>query len=175
MPLLVLLPLLVVCIVALVLALLPVSLWQRYRRGHSRRRAQGWVVGVGAWSALLALGLFAVSTAVAGVWVPDAAVHAVGGLAAGGVLGGVGLALTRFESADGQLHYTPNRVLVGLLTALVAARIAVSLWQAAHVAGPASTAWWLQPATLFASGGALLGYAVAYAWGVRARLRRVQA
>lgn len=175
MPLLLLLPLLVLCVVALVLVLLPVSLWQRYRRGHARRRAVGWSVAVNAWTALVALALFGGVVAVAAWWVPGAPAHAAVGVAVGIVLGIVGLWLSRFERDGDALHYEPNRVLVGALTLLVAARIGTGLWQATHVAGPASTHWWLQPATLYATGGALLGYACAFAWGVRQRLRRVAA
>lgn len=173
MPLLLLLPLLALCIVALVLVLLPVSLWQRYRRGHARRRAVGWSVGVNAWTALVALGLFAAVVGIAAWWVPGAPAHAAVGVAVGIVLGIVGLWFSRFERDGEVLHYEPNRVLVGALTLLVAARIAIALWQATHFAGPPSTHWWLQPGTLYASGGALIGYAVAFSWGVRQRLRRI--
>lgn len=173
MPLLLLLPLLALCILALVLLLMPVSLWQRYRRGHARRRAVGWSVGVNAWTALVALALFAGVVAIAAWWVPGAPAHAAAGVATGIALGIVGLWLARFERDGDVLHYTPNRVLVAALTLLVAARIGTALWQATHVAGPPSTHWWLQPATLYATGGALIGYAVAFSWGVRRRLRRV--
>lgn len=171
MPLLLLLPLLALCLAALVIALLPLSLWQRYRRGHARRRAVGWAVGVNAWASLVALTLFAASAAASALWIDGALVHAVGGVAAGAVLGAIGLWLTRFEHDGAQLHYTPNRLLVAALTLLVAARIAVALWRSAHLGDAAPAPWWLQPATLFSTGGALLGYASAYAWGVRRRLR----
>ena len=175
MPLLLLLPLLVVCIVALVIALLPLSLWQRYRRGHSRRRAVGWAVGVNAWGAVVAMVLFAVSAAVSSVWVDGAFAHAAMGVAAGIGVGVAGLWLTHFEHDGLKVHYTPNRVLVLLLTVLVAGRIALGFWQVAHVGAPRGDVWWQQHASLFAFGGLLLGYATTYAWGVRWRVRRALA
>jgi len=175
MPLLLLLPLLVVCIVALVIALLPLSLWQRYRRGHSRRRAVGWAVGVNAWGALVAVMLFAISAGVSTFWIAGAFTHAALGVGAGIVVGLVGLWLTHFEHDGTQVHYTPNRVLVLLLTLLVAGRIALGFWQLAHVAAVRGDAWILQHASLFAFGGLLIGYATTYAWGVRFRVRRALA
>lgn len=172
MPLLLLLPLLVICIIALVIALMPLSLWQRYRRGHSRRRAVGWAIGVNAWSALVAMGLFAISAAVSTVWIEGAATHAAIGVLGGVLVGFVGLWLTHFEHDGTHVHYTPNRLLVLVLTLLVAARIGLGLWQVAHVAAPRGDAWVLQHASLFAFGGLLLGYATTYAWGVRSRVRR---
>lgn len=172
MPLLLLLPLLLVCIVALVIALLPLSLWQRYRRGHARRRAVGWAVGVNAWSALVAMAVFAVSASLSTVWIDGALLHAALGVAAGAVVGVVGLWLTHFEHDGTHVHYTPNRLLVLTLTLLVAARIALGFWQMAHIGAPRGDAWIFQHASLFAFGGLLLGYATTYAWGVRSRVRR---
>lgn len=172
MPLLLLLPLLALCIIALVLALLPLSLWQRYRRGHARRRAVGWAVGVNAWSALVALVLFAASAALSTLWVPGALGHAAAGTLAGVALGIAGLWLTRFDHDGTHVHYRPNRLLVLALTGLVALRIGAGFWQMAHVGDDAPRAWWLTHASLFALGGLLVGYATAYAWGLRQHVRR---
>ena len=172
MPLL-LLPLLVACLVLLWLLLMPLALWQRYRLGRARRRAVRWVATLNAWSLLLSVALFLTGAWVAGHWVDAALAHAGAGLLAGLVLGAVGLGLTRFESTAQGTFYTPNRWLVLALTLVVAARIAYGLYrmEQAWVAG-AHAAWLSQQGGVLAVGGLLLGHYLAYAWGLRWRLRR---
>lgn len=172
MPLL-LIPLLFLGLLALWAVLLPVSLVQRYRMGKRPRRAHGWVVATNAWLLLVSAGLFAASAWLASPWIEGALPYAAGGLALGVALGIVGLWTSRFEWRDGSLHYTPNAWLVLLLAILVAARIGLGLWQLLsrwRDAGlPALLA---DHASLFAAGGLLLGYALAYAWGLKRRLGR---
>jgi hypothetical protein len=154
--------------VALWVLLLPLTLWARYRAGRARRRAQAWVVRANAWLLVVSLALFALSAWIAGHWAPQALRDAALGALGGGALGIVGLWLTRFEREAGALVYTPNRWLVLGLTGLVAVRLLAGLWLAWH--GDGASSGWLQAGSLFAVGGVLLGYYLAYTWGLRARL-----
>lgn len=177
MPLL-LIPAIALLALALALALLPVGLWQRYRSGRARRRARP------AWVTLSLLGLtlsalmLLAGAALAGIWIEGAGWNAALGLLAGALLGWLGLALARFEAGAGQLYYTANAWLVGALSLLLAARIALAGWQAWHRAfddRPASLPWpWLaDPASLWAVGALLLGYHLAFNLGLRRKLRRL--
>ncbi|MGJ4802854.1 DUF1453 domain-containing protein [Luteimonas sp. SDU82] len=177
MPLL-LIPALLLCFVVLLLLLWPLGLWQRYRAGRARRRARpGWVT-FNAAGLLLSSALFLAGAAFAGIWIGGAAWNAGVGLVAGLATGAVGLWLARFEAGNGQLHYIANPWLVLALTLLVAARVALGAWQAWHRAWeglPAPVPWpWLaEPASLWAVGGLLLGYHLAFALGLRRKLRRL--
>lgn len=175
MPLL-LVPLLLIGFVLLWALLLPLGLWQRYRRGRARRRAQPWAVRVNAWLLLGSTALFALTAWLAGHWIDAALRHAAIGLAAGIAIGIAGLWLTRFEWIPGEprLVYTPNRWLVLGLTGLVALRIGYGLlhgWQWWRGSG-GHAAWLAQQGSLLAVGGLLLGHYLAYAWGLRRRLPR---
>lgn len=172
MPLL-LLPLLIACLVLLWLLLMPLALWQRYRSGRSRRRAVRWVATLNAWSLLLSALLFLFGAWVAGYWIDAATAYAGAGLLAGMLLGVVGLALTRFEATSQGVFYTPNRWLALVLTLVVAARIGYGLYrmEQAWAAGAHAT-WLAQQGSVLAVGGLLLGHYLAYAWGLRWRLRR---
>lgn len=177
MPLL-LLPLLLFVGVALLVMLMPLSLWQRYRLGKARRRAVGWQIRLNAWLMLVSSGLFAASALVSGLWIPFAAPAALLGLTVGALLGKLGMVLTRVETdPSGRVHYTPNAVLVLALTGLLVVRLGLAMWQ-----GLARIAWmphppeWMGPlgshASLFGLAGVLLGYALVYAWALRTRLGR---
>jgi hypothetical protein len=173
MPLL-LLPLLVLALMVLWLLLWPFALWQRYRMGRARRRAIAWVAGFNAWSLLVSVLVFLLGACLTGHWVEAALEDAAAGVVAGALLGLLGLALTRFEATPQGLYYTPNRWLVLALTLIVAARIAYSLYrmQQAWVAD-VHAAWLSQQGSVLAVGGLLLGHYLAYAWGLRRRLRRM--
>jgi hypothetical protein len=168
MPVLLLVPLVVLVVVALWALLLPVSLWARYRSGTARRRAQGWVIRANAWLLAASCALYLGSAWISAHWIAHASRDAALGLLAGVATGIVGLWLTRFERGGTTLVYTPNRWLVLALTGLVAARLVAGLWLAWGDAGPADA--WLQAGSLFGVGGVLLGYYLAYTWGLRARL-----
>ena len=175
MPLL-LLPLLVLGVAALWLLLLPLLLWLRYRAGHARRRSPAWVIRANAWLLAGSLPLFLLSAWWATHWAPDALRDAcVGGLI-GALLGLVALWMTRFDAEPRMLVYTPSRWPALLLTLLVAARIAAgAVWGWRRVVGtgaPAPWAEWLQAGGWLGVAGVLFGYALAYAWGLRARLPR---
>jgi hypothetical protein len=173
MPLLLLLPLLVVALIVLWLVFLPLAIWQRYRSGRARRRAVGWVTTINAWSLLVSSAIFLCSAWLSGYWVAAALPFAAGGLAVGVLAGALGLVLTRFESTPQGLFYTPNRWLLLTLTLLILTRLAFGLYRMQQVWGTdAHAAWLSQQGALLGLGGLVLGYYLAYAWGLRARLRR---
>ena len=173
MPLLLLLPLLVVCMVLLWALLMPIALWQRYRQGRARRRARRWAVALNAWSLLVSAVVFLAGAWAAGYWVDAALAHAAAGLLAGMLLGCVGLALTRFEASPQGLYFTPNRWLVLALTLVVAARIGYGLYRMEQAwVADAHASWLAQQGSVLAVGGLVLGHYLAYAWGLRRRLQR---
>ncbi len=175
MPLL-LLPLVVLGLLFLWLVLLPVGLVLRYRRGHARQRAFGWIVASNAWLLLASAVLFLVSAWGSAHWVPQALPWAALGLLGGLVLGVVGVLRTRFEMTPAGFHYTPDRWLALLLTLVVAVRIGLGVWQGiAHLrSGVTADGWLTDAGSLFAVGGLLLGYYLTYAWALRRRWRAWQ-
>lgn len=172
-------PLLVLPVLLLALALawallLPLGLWQRYRRGRARRRLRPWAVRTNAWLLLGSTALFLPGAWLGGYWIDAALMHATLGLLVGVLVGIVGLWLTRFQREDGRLFYTANRWLVLGLTVLVAARIGVGLLQAVRLwnGADARADWLARQGGLLAVGGLLLGHYLAYSWGLRRRLPR---
>jgi hypothetical protein len=175
MPLLLLLPLALLALFAVWLVLLPVSLWARYASGRARRRAQGWVVRGNSWLLAMSLPLFLLSAWAATYWMNDALRDACWGLLIGIGVGFAGVWLTRFERDEKGWVCTPNRWLVLALTTIVAARVFAGLWMAfRHVSGDVSGAFarWLDAGAWTGIAGLFLGYALAYTWGLRARLSR---
>ena len=174
MPLLLLLPLLVIGLVLLWALLLPLLLLQRYRLGKARRRQQPWVASANAWMLLPSSLLFLLGAWISGRWIGDALPWATAGLGVGVVLGIVGLWASQLEHEGDRLYLTPNRWLVLGLTLVVALRIALGIWQGwewwQHGVGP--RAGITGPGSVLGVGGVLLGYYLAMAWGIRARLRR---
>ena len=174
MPLLIV-PLVILVLLALWLLLLPLSLWQRYRLGKARRKAWPWLVRLNSWLLLFSSGLFVASMAITSVWWPGALGYALAGMGAGLLTGIIGLWLSRFEQTPQGLYYTPNPWLVLTLTLLVAARIAmgfVEMWRYWQGRETLSIIPVLDHASLFAVAGLLLGYYLAYTWGLRPRLPR---
>ena len=165
----------VLFVLALV-ALLPLSIVQRFRVGTSRRRARGWLATLNLAGVALSVGLFLAGAAVTSIWVPNAFAYSAAGLAAGGLLGGLGLFLTRWESAPDALHYTPNRWLVLGITLLVTARLAYGFWRGWQTwkAGIEGASWVAVSgaAGSIAAGSVVLGYYLIYWMGVRRRVRR---
>lgn len=163
MPLL-LIPIGFALLVALWLVLLPLGLWQRYRRGRAQRRARPWSARLNLWSWALSVALFLSGSGLAGLWIEHAFMHAAAGALAGMLLGLVGWRLARVEPDGDGLRHTPNAVLVLALTLLLAARIAMGLWQLAHAGDTGAADWLARQAGLLAVGGLLLGHQVGYAW-----------
>lgn len=175
MPLLII-PLLVLLMLATWLLLLPLSLWQRYRHGRARRKAWPWAVRLNEWMLLVSLLLFLAGMALTSLWWPGALLYATGGLGIGLLVGMAGLGLSRFEHTPQGLFYTPNAWLVLALTLLVAARIAmgfVELWRYWQGRDALAMVPALDHASLFSVAGLLLGYYLAYTWGLRRRLPRM--
>ena len=167
-------PLLIIPVIVIlaVIALIPVSLIQRYRMATSRQRARGWLVAVNLTGLVLSAVMFLASAAVTSVWVPNALTYTAAGLAAGCLLGIVGLGLTRWEPSAGALHYTPNRLLVLGITLVVTARLVYGFWRGMHAwrAGMLSDSG---VAGSMAAGAVVLGYYLAYWFGVRRRFKRI--
>lgn len=178
MPLL-LIPLLLLGVVALWALLLPFAILQRYRHGSARRLVQPWMVKANAWLLAISASLFLAGAWIGARWIEAALPHAAIGLVAGIALGLLGVRLSRFEATPRGLYHTPPRWLVLGVTALVAGRIALGLWQAWRYRDPATkdlastTASVLAgQATLLAVAGLLLGYYLGYTLGLRRRLAR---
>lgn len=177
MPILLLALLIALLLLPLVLiVLMPLMLVQRYRMGSARRRARPWMATLSlVLMAISAIG-FLVGAAVTTMWVPHAFSGAAAGIAVGTGLGIAGLVLTRWEATPATLHYTPNRWLVLLVTLMVAARVLYGLWRSWQAAqsGVYGTEMVLAfgiPQSL-AVGGTVIGYYIAYASGVRRRIRK---
>jgi hypothetical protein len=155
------------------LALMPVSLVLRYRASTARRQARGWMAAVNVVGFGISAALFTTAAAMTSFWVPRAFTYTLAGLAGGGVLGLVGLWLSRWEATDGRLHYTPSRWLVLAILLVVASRMAYGLWRAWHAwhAGGATLAG-IGAAGSLAAGAVVLGYFLTYHAGVWRRLRR---
>ncbi len=175
MPLLLALPLALLVFMALMLLLLPLSLWQRFRSGSARRPARAWLVTLNLWLTLASTVLFVVFALVASLWWPGAWWQSGLGLLAGMALGMLGYALTRFETTPVALYYKPNTWLVLALTALVLARLVAGLaqgWQVSVNGQPWPLEGWLSHASLLAVAALLLGYAGMYAALLQRRLQR---
>jgi hypothetical protein len=169
-----LLLLLLLVLPLLVVALMPLILIQRYRMGSARRLARPWVATLHVVLTALSVVLFLTGSAVTAIWVPNAFRGAVLGVMSGLVLGVAGLLLTRWESKPAALHYTPNRWLVLLVTFMVSARVLYGFWRSwkaaeAGIYGSEMVLAFGIPQSL-GVGGAVIGYYVAYALGVRRRI-----
>lgn len=172
MPLLILPVLFILALIVLI----PISIVQRYRVGTSRQRARGWIAALNLGGLSLSAVLFLVSATFTSIWVPDALRYTVAGLATGGLLGIVGLWLTRWEPSIGALHYTPNRLLVLAITLVVAARVIYGFWRGweSWRVGVSGESWFVAAgvASSMAAGAIVIGYYLTYWLGVRRRLKR---
>lgn len=168
-------PLLIIPVIVIlaVIALIPVSLIQRYRMATSRQRARGWLTAVNLAGLVVSAVLFLASAAVTSVWIPNALAYTAAGLLAGCVLGIVGLGLTRWEPSPGALHYTPNRLLVLTITLVVTARLVYGFWRGVD-AWRAGMIADTGVAGSMAAGAVVLGYYLAYWFGVRRRFKRIR-
>jgi hypothetical protein len=175
-PVLLLALLAVVILVPLLLLFLPFSLVMRYRAGTARRLARGWVATTNVVSIAVSVFFLLTTAAVTSVWEPRALPYVLAGLAAGGLLGLVGLALSHWEGTPQGLHFTPNRWLVLAVLLLVGGRIGYGFWRAWNAWGEApDAASWVLAAGVAGSMGAgavVVGYYLVFWWGVRRRFRR---
>ena len=158
------------------IALLPLTLVQRYRVGTTRRPARAWLVAINLVGTAISAALFVAASAITSTWVPKAFTYTLIGLAAGLSLGLLGLALTRWESTPRFLYYTPNRLLVLAVTLIVTARVLYGFWRSWHAwtAGFDYSSWAVESgiAGSMAAGAVVLGYYLAFWMGVRRRLKR---
>lgn len=161
-----------------VIALMPLILLERYRVGTARRQARPWIATLNVIAMIFSAAFFLTAAAVTSLWVPGAVRSAAAGMAAGMVLGGAGLLLTKWEPTAGALHYTPNRWLVLMVTMVVTARVLYGFvrgwmtWQAA--AGSGSFLAGFGVAGSLGAGAAVVGYYLAYGIGLRYRIRTWQ-
>jgi hypothetical protein len=169
---------LAVLVMLIAIALMPLSLVQRYRVGTSRRQARGWFITLNLAGVLLSVAIFLTGAALTNIWVPEAFKYTLAGLALGCALGLVGLLLTRWERAPRSLFYTPNRWLVLAITLVVTARIGYGFWRSwqAWRAAAGDVSWIATSgvAGSMAAGAVVLGYYLTYWFGVWRRLTRLQ-
>jgi hypothetical protein len=169
-------PLLIVAFTVVVIlagiALTPLAVVQRYRRGTARRRASGWIATINSAGLAFSSALFLVGAGLTSLWVPNALTLSAMGFASGCLLGLVGLALSRWELTSGSLHYTPNRWLVLGITVVVTTRLAFGFWRSWHAWDSGSWAAESGVAGSLAAGAIVLGYYLTYWLGVRRRVRR---
>jgi hypothetical protein len=160
----------------LVIALMPFILIQRYRMGTRRRQGRRWMATLNLALMALSVCCFLTGAAITSIWIPNALRGAAAGIVLGAGLGLVGLSLTRWEPTAATLHYTPNRWLVLIVTLMVSARVLYGFWRSwkaaeAGIYGTQMVMAFGIPESL-AVGGAVIGYYIAYAWGVRRRILR---
>jgi hypothetical protein len=176
-------PLLVILIVVLglmlaVVLLMPVALVLRYRAGRARRQARSWVASVNIAALGFSVTLCLAAASAMSFWVPGALVYALGGLAAGVLLGAAGLALTRWEATRNRVHFTPNAWVVLFVTLVVSARLAYGVWRIWHAwhAGFDYDSRIVADGVRgsLAAGGILLGYYFTFWVGVLRQVRRHQ-
>jgi len=153
------------------------SLALRYRAGTARRQARRWVASLNIWMTGFSAVFFLSFTFLLSFWVDSAFRFALIGMGCGGILGLVGLAMTRWESQTQGLFYTPNRWLALLVTLAIAARFVYGWWRATHSGSntPVDQHWLItasgtQLSLAVAAG--LIGYYLVYSVGVRLRLTR---
>lgn len=177
---LLLIPLALLLFVLVIILLMPFSLWQRYRLGKKRRKVWPWLNALNAWLVLVSVLLFFASAWLSNHWLPGARGMAAMGFVAGLALGALNLLVSHRELLSDGYYLTPNALIVLAMTLLIALRIALAIWQMFEHGWdwyPATrdAAWYLQPASLLALGGLLIGHWFVWCWWLRARLRRLPA
>jgi hypothetical protein len=155
------------------------SLALRYRAGTARRQARRWVANLNVWATGFSAAFFLSFTLLLSFWIPSAFRFALIGMGCGGILGLLGLAMTRWESRPNGLFYTPSRWLAVVITVAIAARFVYGWWRATHFGGNASDSQsWLITASgtqfSLAIAAALIAYYLVYSVGVRLRVARYE-
>jgi hypothetical protein len=150
------------------------SLALRYRAGTARRQGRRWVATMNLWVTSFSAALFLCFTFLISFWLGPTLRFALVGMAIGGLLGLLGLILTRWESHPDGFFYTPSRWLALLVMLVIAARLVYGWWRAAHAGS--TTQHWLTSASgtqlSIAVAACLIGYYLVYAVGVRIRITR---
>jgi hypothetical protein len=176
-------PLIVLALLVFVLFALAgvvlLSLALRYRAGTARRQARRWVASLNVWATSFSVIFFLSFTLLLSFWVGLAFRFALMGICVGGLLGLLGLMLTRWESRPEGLFYTPSRWLAFIIVFAIAARVVYGWWRATHVgsSAPGDQHWFnsasgTQLSLAIAAG--LIGYYLVYSIGVRLRLARYE-
>jgi hypothetical protein len=151
------------------------SLALRYRAGTARRQARRWVASLNVWMTSFSAIFFLSFTLLLSFWVGSAFGFALIGMGVGGILGLLGLAVTRWESRPEGLFYTPSRWLAFLIIFAIAARVMYGWWHATHSGSAPGDKHWLITASgtqlSLAVAAGLIGYYLVYSIGVRLRLR----
>jgi hypothetical protein len=151
------------------------SLALRYRAGTARRQGRRWVAIMNVWATIFSAALFLCFTFLISFWLGPTLRFGMTGMAIGGVLGLLGLMVTRWESHAKGLFYTPSRWLALLIMLAIVARLVYGWWYAVHRGAPDNQHWFLsasgtQLSVAVAAG--LIGYYLVYAIGVRIRIAR---
>ena len=153
------------------------SLALRYRAGTARRQARRWVASLNVWLTSFSAVFFLSFIILLSFWIDSAFRFALIGMGCGGILGLVGLAMTRWERQPEGLFYTPSRWLALLITLAIAARFVYGWWRATHAGSNVTgdqhwliTASGTQLSLAVAAG--LIGYYLVYSLGVRLRIAR---
>jgi hypothetical protein len=167
---------LAILVILVFVALIPLSIIQRFRVGTSPRQARGWVAMLNLIAAAFSAMLFLIGAFITSRWIPDALTYTLAGFGTGCVLGVLGIVLTRWEYAGRRLQYTPNRWLVLAITIVVAVRVLYGFWRTweAWRASLESMAWVAASgvAASMSAGAVALGYYLIFWTGVRRRIRR---
>ena len=166
---------LAILVVLLVIALIPISIIQRFRIGTARRPARGWVASLNLAAVTLSAALVLVGASVTSRWIAPALTYTLAGVGIGAVLGLLGFTITRWEYVNGRLHYTPNRWLVTAITLVVAVRVLYGFWRSWQTWRASVDAMtWVAASgleTSMSAGAVVLGYYLIFWAGVRARIR----
>ncbi len=151
------------------------SLVLRYRAGTARRQGRRWIASLNVWLTSLSAILFLSFTLVISIWVGTAFRFALIGMGCGGILGLLGLAMTRWERRPEGLFYTPSRWLALLVTLAIAARFVYGWWRATH-SGSSVPQHWVMTASgtqlSLAVAAGLIAYYLVYSIGVRLQIAR---
>ena len=151
------------------------SLALRYRAGTARRQGRGWVTTMNVWMTSFSAVFFVCFTLLLSFWLGPTLRFALTGMAIGGLLGLLGLILTRWESHPEGFFYTPSRWLALLVMLAIAARLIYGWWHTMHRSAPSDQHWlWSASGTQLsvAVAAGLIGYYLVYAIGVRIRITR---
>jgi len=153
------------------------SLALRYRAGTSRRQARRWVATMNVWMTSFSALVFLFIAFLMSFWLGPTLQFALGGFAAGGLLGLLGLVLTRWEVQQAGLFYTPSRSVAVVITFAITARFLYGWWHATHPGNslPGQQHWLTSGSATqfsFAVGAGLISYCLVYAIGVRLRMLR---
>jgi hypothetical protein len=151
------------------------SLALRYRAGTARRQGRRWAATMNVWVTTFSAALFLCFTFLISFWLGPTLRFALTGMAVGGLLGLLGLVLTRWESHPEGFFYTPSRWLILLIMLAIAARLVYGWWHGLHRGAP-DNQYWLTSASgtqlSVAVAAGLIGYYLVYAIGVRIRITR---